>query len=78
MCSNFSTELKGLDLLTGSFNLNQIKVATKNFDPANKIGEGGFGSVYKVITLFEEKVLPFLFYGRPILPKFRAELFSLT
>ncbi|CAA7402432.1 unnamed protein product [Spirodela intermedia] len=40
-------DLKGLDLLTGSFNLNQIKIATKNFDPANKIGEGGFGSVYK-------------------------------
>ncbi|KAF3644333.1 hypothetical protein FXO38_20210 [Capsicum annuum] len=24
-----------------------IKAAIKNFDPANKIGEGGFGSVYK-------------------------------
>ncbi|KAG9134449.1 hypothetical protein Leryth_019696 [Lithospermum erythrorhizon] len=40
-------DLKGLDLHTGSFTLRQIKAATNNFDPANKIGEGGFGSVYK-------------------------------
>ncbi|KAA8526742.1 hypothetical protein F0562_009029 [Nyssa sinensis] len=40
-------DLKGLDLQTGSFTLRQIKAATNNFDVANKIGEGGFGSVYK-------------------------------
>ncbi|KAK6141204.1 hypothetical protein DH2020_025047 [Rehmannia glutinosa] len=40
-------ELRGLDLQTGLFTLRQLKAATKNFDPANKIGEGGFGSVYK-------------------------------
>jgi hypothetical protein len=28
--------------------LRQIKAATNNFDPVNKIGEGGFGPVYKV------------------------------
>ncbi|KAG5551511.1 hypothetical protein RHGRI_009807 [Rhododendron griersonianum] len=39
-------DLKGLDLQTGSFTLRQIKAATNNFDEANKIGEGGFGSVY--------------------------------
>lgn len=43
-----SKELKGLGLLPGgSFNFRQIKAATQNFNPVNKIGEGGFGSVYK-------------------------------
>ncbi|XP_074562389.1 putative LRR receptor-like serine/threonine-protein kinase At1g53440 [Curcuma longa] len=40
-------ELKGLELQTGYFTLKQIKAATRNFDPENKIGEGGFGPVYK-------------------------------
>ncbi|XP_059661402.1 probable leucine-rich repeat receptor-like serine/threonine-protein kinase At3g14840 [Cornus florida] len=40
-------DLKGLDLPTGTFTLRQIKAATNNFDVANKIGEGGFGPVYK-------------------------------
>ncbi|KAJ4703724.1 putative Kinase [Melia azedarach] len=35
------------DLQTTSFTLKQIKAATNNFDPLNKIGEGGFGPVYK-------------------------------
>ncbi|KAL0320589.1 UNVERIFIED_CONTAM: putative LRR receptor-like serine/threonine-protein kinase [Sesamum radiatum] len=40
-------ELRGLDLQTGYFTLRQIKAATNNFNNANKIGEGGFGPVYK-------------------------------
>ncbi|KAK9085792.1 hypothetical protein Sjap_026203 [Stephania japonica] len=40
-------ELRDLELQTGYFSLRQIKAATRNFDPAYKIGEGGFGSVYK-------------------------------
>ncbi|KAG5109406.1 hypothetical protein JHK82_038629 [Glycine max] len=40
-------ELRGIDLQTGLFTLRQIKAATKNFDALNKIGEGGFGCVYK-------------------------------
>jgi len=45
------TELKNLDLQTGLFTLRQIKAATNNFDISNKIGEGGFGPVYKVISI---------------------------
>lgn len=40
-------EFKGLDLQIALFTLRQIKAATKNFDPAYKLGEGGFGPVYK-------------------------------
>ncbi|XP_064947950.1 probable LRR receptor-like serine/threonine-protein kinase At1g53430 isoform X4 [Musa acuminata AAA Group] len=40
-------ELRRLELVTGYFSYKQIKTATKNFDIANKIGEGGFGPVYK-------------------------------
>ncbi|KAB2605506.1 leucine-rich repeat receptor-like serine/threonine-protein kinase [Pyrus ussuriensis x Pyrus communis] len=40
-------DLKGVDLQTGKFTFKQLKDATSNFDRANKIGEGGFGSVYK-------------------------------
>ncbi|KAI3860661.1 hypothetical protein MKW92_053892, partial [Papaver armeniacum] len=40
-------ELRGLDLNTNSFTLRQIKAATNNFAAENKIGEGGFGPVYK-------------------------------
>ncbi|XP_065848072.1 probable LRR receptor-like serine/threonine-protein kinase At1g53430 [Euphorbia lathyris] len=42
-----NAELRGLDLQTGYFTLRQIKRATNNFDPEFKIGEGGFGPVYK-------------------------------
>ncbi|XLU27394.1 hypothetical protein S245_063460 [Arachis hypogaea] len=42
-------DLQGLDLKTGIFTLRQIKAATNNFSVACKIGEGGFGPVYKGI-----------------------------
>ncbi|KAI3769365.1 hypothetical protein L6452_00466 [Arctium lappa] len=40
-------QLRALQLQTCYFSLQQIKSATHNFDSANKIGEGGFGPVYK-------------------------------
>ncbi|XP_024160837.1 probable leucine-rich repeat receptor-like serine/threonine-protein kinase At3g14840 [Rosa chinensis] len=40
-------DLNGVDLQTSKFTLRQIKAATNDFNPANKIGEGGFGPVHK-------------------------------
>ncbi|KAK1404904.1 LRR receptor serine/threonine-protein kinase [Heracleum sosnowskyi] len=41
-------ELRGaIEQQTGYFSLRRIRAATGNFDRANKIGEGGFGPVYK-------------------------------
>ncbi|KAK1556237.1 hypothetical protein Q3G72_001112 [Acer saccharum] len=40
-------DLKRLDLQTGTFTFKQLKAATNNFNSTNKLGEGGFGSVYK-------------------------------
>ncbi|KAI7734013.1 hypothetical protein M8C21_017914, partial [Ambrosia artemisiifolia] len=40
-------DFEGMDLKTLSFSLKQLKIATNNFNASNKIGEGGFGAVYK-------------------------------
>nr|GME14499.1 probable LRR receptor-like serine/threonine-protein kinase RFK1 isoform X1 [Ipomoea batatas] len=42
-----TTGLEGMELQMVSYTLKQIKAATNNFDIANKLGEGGFGPVYK-------------------------------
>ncbi|XP_027342483.1 probable LRR receptor-like serine/threonine-protein kinase At1g53430 isoform X2 [Abrus precatorius] len=47
LCGEDPRDKELQDLKTGYFSLRQIKAATDNFDPANKIGEGGFGPVYK-------------------------------
>nr|XP_043609570.1 probable LRR receptor-like serine/threonine-protein kinase RFK1 [Erigeron canadensis] len=39
--------LQGMEFKTISFSLKQLKSATSNFNVTNKIGEGGFGPVYK-------------------------------
>ena len=33
------------------YDLSSIIAATNNFSPANKLGQGGFGSVYRVESL---------------------------
>ncbi|KAL2331304.1 hypothetical protein Fmac_018885 [Flemingia macrophylla] len=47
--NSLARDLNDLDLKTGLYTLRQIKVATNNFNISNKIGEGGFGPVYKGI-----------------------------
>ena len=39
------------------FNLRTIIAATDNFSIANKLGQGGFGPVYKVVSLNESQNL---------------------
>ncbi|XP_022642677.1 cold-responsive protein kinase 1-like isoform X1 [Vigna radiata var. radiata] len=48
-----ATELKG----PVKYKYNDLKAATKNFSAENKLGEGGFGDVYKQGTLKNGKVV---------------------
>ena len=43
-----ATELRG----PTNFSYRDLKSATKNFKEENKLGEGGFGDVYKVRILY--------------------------
>lgn len=45
---SFTTDPYEEELPSGTFTLRQIKFATDDFNPTNKIGEGGFGPVFKV------------------------------
>ncbi|CAN7027911.1 unnamed protein product [Brassica oleracea var. botrytis] len=40
-------ELLNMDVKPYTFTYSELKSATQDFDPANKLGEGGFGSIYK-------------------------------
>lgn len=66
------TGLGGLDGQTGSFTLKQIKAATDNFNPANKIGEGGFGVVFKVRVLILQPQFKFLVLKNHLPKQFSA------
>ena len=46
----FCTDLSR-DTNTIKYTYKEIVRATENFSPSNKVGEGGFGSVYKVICI---------------------------
>lgn len=42
------SELLGIGPRPDTFSYAALRTATDNFSPANKLGEGGFGPVYKV------------------------------
>uniref|UniRef100_A0A7N2LKB9 non-specific serine/threonine protein kinase n=1 Tax=Quercus lobata TaxID=97700 RepID=A0A7N2LKB9_QUELO len=44
---NDDEELLGIDAKTFTFSYAELKTATEDFSPDNKLGEGGFGPVYK-------------------------------
>ncbi|KAJ0086079.1 hypothetical protein Patl1_06832 [Pistacia atlantica] len=50
--SDDDDELLGIDVRPYTFNYAELRTATEGFIPANKLGEGGFGPVYKVKSLF--------------------------
>ncbi|CAI9292858.1 unnamed protein product [Lactuca saligna] len=43
----YEKDFEGIEFNIISFSLKKLKSATDNFNPSNKIGEGGFGAVYK-------------------------------
>ncbi|KAL0009152.1 hypothetical protein SO802_010654 [Lithocarpus litseifolius] len=45
--ANDDEELLGIDAKTFTFSYAELKTATEDFNPDNKLGEGGFGPVYK-------------------------------
>ena len=50
--SNNNHKNKDLELLL--FTIDTLASATNNFSDANKLGEGGFGPVYKVIIIHKQ------------------------
>ena len=41
-------ELLEIGPISNTFSYAELRTATENFNPTNKLGEGGFGPVYKV------------------------------
>ena len=46
--SRCDTELAKQDVKPTIYSYNELRIATRDFDLENKLGEGGFGVVYKV------------------------------
>ncbi|KAF8408661.1 hypothetical protein HHK36_004724 [Tetracentron sinense] len=54
--SNVDEELLGIDARPYTFSYAELRTATEDFNPSNKLGEGGFGPVFKG-TLSDGRVI---------------------
>lgn len=50
-------KIEGEDFEVPLFDFTEIANATNNFSDLNKLGEGGFGPVYKVTTLTQTCII---------------------
>ncbi|XP_058071797.1 probable LRR receptor-like serine/threonine-protein kinase At1g56140 [Magnolia sinica] len=53
---NEDEEFLGMAAIANTFSYSELRTATDNFSPASKLGEGGFGPVFKG-TLSDERVI---------------------
>ncbi|KAL9666456.1 hypothetical protein QQ045_000788 [Rhodiola kirilowii] len=63
---NEELELLGVNARPYTFTYSELRTATEDFSPANKLGEGGFGSDYKASQLTKQNACPILelFFGK--------------
>lgn len=70
-----SAEFLGIDARPYTFSYSELRAATADFNPSNKLGEGGFGPVYKVVysSIWSPEVNSvsfFAMFGAPVAHRF--------